>query len=214
MNETIRANLNQYITDLFAPEDDVLMWIQAEAARSELPAISVQAHEGRLLQLLVHAIGARKIVEIGTLAGYSGVWLARALPPGGKLYTLEKSSKHAAIARNNFTRAKVDDRVELLEGAALDSLVKLNSQAPFDLVFIDADKSSYLMYLAWSIDHLRPGGMIAAHNALRAGNIITPQNDDDHTMRAFNEALAADPRLHSTILAVGDGMAVGIKKGL
>jgi caffeoyl-CoA O-methyltransferase len=134
------------------------------------------------------------------------------LPADGKLYTLEVSSKHARVAHGSFERAGVSSKVEILEGAALDSLKKLSSSGPFDLVFIDADKEGYPEYLAWAIENLRPGGMVAAHNAFRHGGIIEPQDDGDRAMDAFNRALAADSRLESTILAIGDGMAVGIKR--
>ncbi len=207
------TSVDQYVIDLFSGEDDALRWIQAEADRNGLPQISIHAHEGRLLQLLMMAIGARKAVEIGTLAGYSGTWLARALPADGKLYTLEKSSKHAAVARASFARAGVADRVDLREGDALESLRKLTPLGPFDFVFLDADKTNYPNYLPWAVDNLRPGGIVAAHNALRGGRIIAPESDDDRGMATFNKALADDKRLESTIISVGDGTAIGIKKG-
>lgn len=208
----LNEQLDQYVTDLFAREDEVLARIRAETARQQMPAINLKPFEGRLLQFLIYALAARKVVEIGTLAGYSGVWIARALPPGGKLYTLEKSSKHAEVARASFERAGLADRVELLEGAAQDWLPKLAAKGPFDLVFIDADKGGYPGYLAWAIDNLRLGGMVAAHNAFRNGKVLAPQSDDDQMIQAFNRALADDTRLESMILAIGDGMAVGIKK--
>lgn len=204
--------LNDYVTQLFVEEDETLRWIQAEADRNSLPQISLKAHEGRLLQFLVLAVGAKNAVEIGTLAGYSGIWLARALPEGGKLYTLEKSSKHAQVSRASFERAGVAHKVELLEGDALDSLKKITPRAPFDFVFIDADKGGYPHYLAWAVENLRPGGMLAAHNAFRGGGVLSPQNDDDRGMDDFNRTLANHPQLESTILAIGDGMAVGIKR--
>jgi caffeoyl-CoA O-methyltransferase len=212
MDEETQRKLEQYVTDLFAPEDDVLKWIRAEAERNQLPAIHVRPADGRLLQILMLAIGARLAVEIGTLAGYSGVWIARALPPDGKLYTLEKSSKHAQVARASFERAGIGKKVEVREGSALDWLQKLSAQGPFDFVFIDADKSGYAAYLAWAVDNLRLGGIVAAHNAFRDGRVLVPESDDDRAIQAFNEALASNPRLDSTILAIGDGMAVGIKK--
>jgi len=204
--------LNEYVTGLFAREDEVLRWIKAETQRHGLPNINLQPFEGRLLQILLHALNARKVVEIGTLAGYSGVWIARALPPGGKLYTLEKSSKHAQIARTSFDRAGVSDRVEQVEGSASDMLPKMAAKGPFDLVFIDANKDGYPDYLRWAVDNLRPGGMVAAHNALRSGRILAPETEEDRTIHTFNQSLASDSRLESTILAIGDGMAVGIKK--
>jgi len=207
-----QEQLDSYVNDLFAPEDETLRWIQDEAARHGLPRISVQPFEGRLLQLLVRSIGARTAVEIGTLAGYSGVWIARALPVDGKLYTLEKSSTHAKVARQSFDRAGVSEKVELLEGSAIESLRRLASQAPFDFVFIDADKSSYPAYLAWAVDNLRAGGMVAAHNAYRGGKVLAPESDDDRAMDAFNRSLATHPQLDSHIIGVGDAMAVGIKR--
>ncbi len=212
VNEDLRGQVEKYITDLFSPEDDVLKSIQAEAARQELPTISIRPFEGRLLQFLMTTITARTVLEIGTLAGYSGVWLARALPPDGKLFTLEKSSKHAQVARESFKLAGVEKKVVLLEGSALDSLRKLVDQAPFDFIFIDAEKTGYPDYLAWAVENLRPGGMVAAHNALRGGRILAPESDDDRAMAAFNQSLASNSRLESYIFNVGDGMAVGIKK--
>ncbi len=210
--ENTQAGLNTYITDLFAPEDDALRWIQAEAERNGLPAISILPFEGRLLQLLLHALGAKQIVEIGALAGYSGTWLARALPADGKLYTLEKSSKHAKVARAAYEKAGVANRVELIEGDAQESLRKLSAKGPFDFIFIDADKGGYPAYLAWAVENLRVGGMVAAHNALRHGRIIAPESDDDRAMIAFNQALADNPLLESGIIGVGDGLAVGIRR--
>lgn len=212
MNDRLRAQLDEYTSELFVQEDETLRWIQAQAESHQLPAISVRPFEGRLLQILVAMVGARTIVEIGALAGYSGTWLARALPADGKLYTLEKSAKHAAIARASFERAGVADRVHLLEGEAQASLRTLSERAPFDMVFLDADKVSYPSYLRWAVEHLRPGGLVAAHNAFRSGKVLNAQSDDDRAMDAFNRALAAEARLDSTILAIGDGMAVGIKR--
>jgi predicted O-methyltransferase YrrM len=139
--------------------------------------------------------------------------MARALPPGGRLYTLEKSSKHASVARAGFERAGVADRVELLEGDAQNSLAKLTPRGPFDMVFIDADKGRYPVYLAWAIDNLRPGGLVVAHNAFRSGLILSPDSDEDRLIDTFNRSLAAEPHLEAMILAIGDGFAVGMKKG-
>jgi predicted O-methyltransferase YrrM len=212
MPDNLQDQINAYITDLYAPEDDALRWIQAEADRNGLPTISIQPFEGRLIQLLLLALGARKVVEIGALAGYSGTWIARALPPGGKMYTLELSPKHAQVSRAAYAHAGVADRVELIEGAALESLKKLSAQGPFDFVFIDADKTGYPDYLGWAVDNLRSGGMVAAHNALRHGRIVAPESDDDRAMAVFNRLLAENPKLQSGIIGVGDGLAVGIKR--
>jgi caffeoyl-CoA O-methyltransferase len=205
--------LDQYIADLFAPEDEALQWIQAEADRQGIPPISILPDEGKLIYFLAKAIGARRAVEIGVLAGYSGVWIARALPADGKLYALELSERHARIAKRSFERAGVAERVDILEGPALNSLEKVAPNGPFDFVFIDADKPGYVDYLNWAVENLRPGGMVAAHNALSGRRILTPENEQDFAMAAFNRALADNPRLDSTIIAVGDGLAAGIKKG-
>src|SRR5690606_18777266 len=153
--------------EIFAAEDDALQWIQEETRRNNMPQISLSPQEGRLLQFLVRSVGARKAVEIGTLAGYSGTWLARALPEDGRLITLEMDSKHARVARANFERAGVSGKVELIEGPALSSLKNIQDRGPFDFVFIDADKGGYPRYLEWAISNLRSGGMVAAHNAFR-----------------------------------------------
>lgn len=212
LNDSTRTKFDEYVSDIYVQEDEALKWIQAEAERQQLPNISIRAFEGRLLQMLVIMSGAKKMVEIGALAGYSGTWLARALPAGGKLFTLEKSSKHAGVARASFERAGVSDRVELIEGDALDSLKKLATQGPFDLVFIDADKGGYPAYLAWAVANLRPGGIVAAHNAFRSGKTLAPQDDDDRGMDNFNRSLAENDQLESFIFAIGDGLAVGVKK--
>jgi caffeoyl-CoA O-methyltransferase len=212
MNDFLRKQMDDYASALFVQEDETLRWIQAQAEANQLPAISVRPFEGRLLQILVALVGAKTVIEIGALAGYSGTWLARALPADGKLYTLEKSAKHAAIARASFERAGVANRVELLEGDAHTSLSHLAQRAPFDMIFLDADKVSYPAYLKWAVANLRPGGLVAAHNAFRSGKVLNAQTDDDRAMDAFNRALAAEPTLDSMILAIGDGMAVGIKQ--
>ncbi len=206
-----KAARDAYVTGLFAQEDEALAWIQAETRRHNMPQISLSAQEGRLLQWLAQTLQARRIVEIGTLAGYSGTWLARALPADGRLYTLEVNSLHARVARAGFARAGLDDRVHLLEGPALASLQKISAEAPFDLIFIDADKEGYPQYLAWALEHLRIGGVIAAHNAFRGGRVLAPESEEDGGMDRFNRALAAEPRLSSTLIAVGDGMAVGVR---
>jgi predicted O-methyltransferase YrrM len=212
INDMNRAKLDVYVSELYVEEDEALKWIQSEAERNGLPTISVRGFEGRLLQMLVYMSSAKQVVEIGTLAGYSGTWLARALPSDGKLYTLEKSSKHAAVARASFERAGVSDKIELLEGDALDSLKKVAPHGPFDMVFIDADKDRYPAYLGWAVDHVRTGGMVVAHNAFRSGRILDLTDDGDHLMDQFNRSLSVDARLESMILAVGDGFAVAVKK--
>lgn len=206
-----REQFEDYIAQLFAPEDDALRQANEEAHRNGMPAISVNPQDGALLQWLMRSINARTVVEIGTLAGYSGIWMARALPPGGKLYTIEKSSNHASVAQASFERAGVADMVEIVLGAGSDVLRKLGEKGPFDMVFIDADKGGYPAYLSWAVDNLRVGGIVAAHNAYRHGRLFAPESDDDRIMKTFLESLAAHPRLHGMIIPLGDGMAVGLK---
>jgi caffeoyl-CoA O-methyltransferase len=212
MSNDLREHFEDYIGDLFAEEDDTLRWIQSEARRQDLPAISIQPQDGYLLQWLAKITGARKAVEIGTLAGYSGVWIGRGLPDDGKLYTIERSGKHAEVARASFDRAGLNGKVELFQGEALDILRKLSSRGPFDMVFIDADKASYPDYLAWAVENLRPGGVLAAHNAYRGGGVLQPENEEDRIMHQFNEILASHPRLNGFIIPLGDGMAVAFKQ--
>lgn len=196
----------------FAQEDEILRWIQTEAQRHDLPTISLQPLEGKLLHLLVRSSGAKKIVEIGALGGYSGTWLARALPADGHLWTLEKSAKHADVARAAFAKAGLSEKVTLVEGDALPSLQTLSAHAPFDFVFMDADPENYVNYFQWVRTHLRTGGILAAHNALAAGNIAAPNSDRSRGMAAFQDALLADTDFDSTIIAWGDGIVFAVKR--
>lgn len=204
--------IETYINQLFAQEDDALRWIREESKRNGLPEISVSPHEGALLQLLLRSVGAKKAVEIGALGGYSGTWLARGLPEDGKLYTLELSGKHAQVARSGFERAGVSNRVKVIEGDAQQSLRNLSKEAPFDFVFIDADKGGYPAYFDWAAKNLRTGGMVTAHNALRGGKVINPQSEDEKTIANFNRTLAEHPDFFGLVLDIGDGTAVGIKR--
>lgn len=208
----MRDRLDAYTTALFAPEDEILKWIQAEAAARQLPSISVKPFEGRLLQFLLQAISAKKVVEIGALAGYSGTWIARALPPDGALYSVEKNHAHAELTRETFERAGLTGRAHVLEGDALVMLSKLTPHGPFDFVFIDADKLSAPRYLDWAERNLRTGGIVAMHNAFRRGHVLDPQTDEDHAVDDFNRLVASRPSLSATIIGVGDGLLVAIKQ--
>lgn len=204
------AAIADYIHNLFGAEDDALRAARLAPGQNGMPSISVRPEEGRLLHLLARMIGARKIVEIGVLAGYSGIWLARALPAGGRLYAVECEPKHIRVARESFRRAGVLDRVDLREGEAHAVLTALSAEGPFDFCFIDADKESYPVYLDWALANVRPGGVIAAHNALRGGRVVAPESDTDHLIRRFNQRMAEEPRLLSTLVPMGDGLAVGL----
>jgi caffeoyl-CoA O-methyltransferase len=165
------------------------------------------------LQFLVRACGAVRALEVGTLGGYSGIWIARGLVPDGKLITLEKEPAHAEVARQHFTSAGVTDRVEIRVGNAHLLLQELASEGPFDFVFIDAEKPGYPAYFDWALEHTRLGGVIAAHNAFRGGSVAGERADDDfsETMRDFNRRVAAEPRVISTIYPAGDGTLLAVK---
>jgi caffeoyl-CoA O-methyltransferase len=204
---------SDYITKVFVPQDKILEQILEDIPKKGLPAIAIRAEEGRYLQFLTRSCGAKKAIEIGTLGGYSGTWIARGLVDGGKLITLEKESKHADVARENFVKAGVADRVEIKVGDAHDTLKTLTKDAPFDFIFIDAEKTGYKNYFDWAVENVRVNGIIAAHNALRRGTIVDPSNNETDTVatRAFNEYVAKHPRVISTIFPGGDGMVVAVK---
>lgn len=205
--------INKYIVDLFAVQDQALLHALEDSPKRGLPTINVKPEEGRFLQFLVRACGVKKAVEIGTLGGYSGIWIARGLLPGGKLITLEKEPLHAAVAREHFKEAGLENMVEIRIGDAHASLQRLQQDGPFDFVFIDAEKTGYPEYLDWALVNVRQGGLIAAHNAFRKGSVIGLVDKDQYTemMQAFNRRVAGDPRLLSTIHPAGDGMLVAVK---
>jgi predicted O-methyltransferase YrrM len=205
--------VSEYITRLFSKEDEVQKQVFQAVPEKGLPAIMIKPEEGRFLQFLTQAANAHRAVEIGALGGYSGIWIARGLAPGGKLITLEKEPRHAEVAREHFKMAGVDDRIEIRVGEALDLLDELSSQGPFDFVFIDADKGSYPAYYTWAMDNLRVGGILAAHNALRKGSVAGTGAEDEFTaiMKDFNQRVSEDPRGISTIFPAGDGTIISVK---
>jgi caffeoyl-CoA O-methyltransferase len=213
---TIHYNdtLSRYITELFASEA-VLQRIHDAIPQRGLPAIAIRPEEGRFLQFLVAACGARTAVEIGTLGGYSGAWIARGLPADGRLITLEMEPRHADVARDHFQLAGVAAKVDLRLGDAHALLPALAAEGPFDFCFIDAEKSGYDRYLDWALQNIRRGGVIAAHNAFQNGGVADPADRDPQTevMRAFNRRFASEPNLLSTIFPAGDGMLVGVVTG-
>jgi predicted O-methyltransferase YrrM len=209
--------VDAYLSEHLVEPDPVLDAALADSDRAGLPAIQVTALQGKLLQLLARATGARRILELGTLGGYSTIWLARALPPGGRLVTLEVDPRHAEVARANLARAGVADGVEIRLGPALETLPQLAAGDPFDLVFLDADKPAYPDYLPWLVRLCRPGGLIIADNVVRQGQVADPDNTEANVVgaRRFTELLAADPRLSATtIQTVGakghDGFALAV----
>ena len=203
--------LEHYITELFAAEDPILSKIRARHESEKLPAVNVSPEEGKLLHLLLLLIQARRVLEIGSLGGYSGVWLARALPADGRLVTIERDPKHARIAREAFAAAGLQDRIELIEGPALDVLPTL--QPGFDAVFIDADKEPLPHYFAWGMKLLRRGGLLLCDNAFFHGAAVDPNDHSPNAegVRKFNELASRDPRLVATIIPVRDGLVIGVK---
>jgi predicted O-methyltransferase YrrM len=215
------AAVDNYITDLFVPPDSALEAALQASTAAGLPQISVSPNQGKLLMILAQFKGAKSILEIGTLGGYSTIWLARALPKDGRLISLEADPKHAEVARANIARAGLAGVAEVRLGKALDTLPKLASEgiAPFDLVFIDADKPGYPDYLKWSLKLSRSGTLIIADNVVRNGDIVDSASSDANVqgMRRFNELLAAEPRVTATELqTVGskgyDGLAFALVK--
>ncbi len=211
--------VDRYIRGLLVPEDPILDAALETSRAAELPPINVSPTQGKLLHLLARIQGARRILELGTLGGYSTIWLARALPADGRLITLEANAKHAEVARENIARAGLARLVEVRLGSALDSLKQMIASgcAPFDFIFIDADKSGYPDYLTWTLKLSRPGAMIIADNVVRNAKVLDPSSDDPDVqgIRRFNELLAAEHRLSATtIQTVGskgyDGFALAM----
>ncbi|WP_436912032.1 O-methyltransferase [Klebsiella michiganensis] len=194
--------VDNYLVTALIPTDPLLSQVLENNQRAGLPAIDVAANQGQFLALLVRMTGARRILEIGTLGGYSTIWMARELPAYGELLTLEADAHHAAVARENLRLAGVDDRVAVLEGPALASLETLGERPPFDLIFIDADKPNNPYYLRWALRYSRPGTVIVGDNVVRDGEVTNPDSADERVqgVRAFIDMMGSDPRLTVTAL--------------
>jgi predicted O-methyltransferase YrrM len=214
--------VDAYITERLIGADAALESALAANAAAGLPAIDVSAPQGRLLYLLARAVGARRILEVGSLGGYSAIFLARALGEGGRLVTLELEQKHADVAAANLERAGLRERVDIRVGPALDSLPALEREGagPFDLVFIDADKANNANYFAWGVKLARPGSLVIVDNIVRAGAVIDRASADfgAEGARALFDAMRAEPRVDATaVQTVGskgwDGFAIAIVKG-
>ncbi len=203
--------IHAFITETFAKEDGPARSARLDSPGLGLPEISINAEEGRFLMLLAAAAKARLAVEIGTLGGYSGIWIARGLSQGGKLITIDVNPHHSKVAAGHFAAAGLADRVELLTGDASSELRNISPRAPFDFVFIDADKEGYPEYFEWAVQNVRTGGLIAAHNAFRGGRIVQSNSGEPEIMRKFLEKTAMDPRVISTIYPGGDGTLVAVK---
>ncbi len=210
MNPESWSAVDEFISGTLAPHDEALEAAVRASEEAGLPSIQVSPPQGKLLHLLARAIGARSILEFGTLGGYSTIWLARALPDGGRLITLEAEPRNAEVARENIARAGLSDLVDLRVGAALDLLPALDAESagPFDLTFIDADKVHTPDYFAWALDRTRPGGLIVADNVVRGGTLAEADSDDPTILaqRRLHEQIAADPRVTATTI-----QTVGVK---
>jgi predicted O-methyltransferase YrrM len=222
VSEALWTEVEQYFSDLLGLSDPALEAALAASAEAGLPRINVAPTQGRLLYLLARAMSARTVLEIGTLGGYSAIWLARALPTGGRLITLEADPRHAEVARANIARAGLGDVVDVRLGKALDTLPQLAGAgvAPFDLFFIDADKPNNVAYFDWALRLSRPGSLVIVDNVVRDGDVIDAASDDESVqgVRRFNERLAAEPRVSATaIQTVGskgyDGFALALVTG-
>ena len=200
-----------YIASLFGAEDELLASLREEADRTGLPPIAISADEGRLLQVLLTAIHARRVLEVGTLGGYSAICMARALPPQGQVLSIEIDERHAAFARKYIGRASLADRIEVRVGRALDVLPALDGER-FDAIFLDADKEPLPTYFEWALRLVRPGGLIIGDNALWGGRVYDASENDDRTrgVREFNRRMASDPRVLGIIVPTHDGVAVAV----
>ena len=209
--------VDNYFGDLLAPTDAQLDAALAANREAGLPAIDVSRLQGKFLNVLVQITQPRRVLEIGLLGGYSTIWLARALPEDGRIISLEFSPLHAEVARKNLAHAGLLDRVDIRVGAALDTLPTLQSSAPFDLIFIDADKPSNPHYLEWALKLARPGTVIVVDNVVRDGKVADPASPDEDIKgtRRMTELMAAEPRLTATVMQnVGvkgyDGFAIAV----
>ena len=217
MTQVLWTAVDNYVSHLLAPHDQAMQEVLAASAESGLPEIQVSPAQGKLLHILAHMVNARNILEIGTLGGYSTIWMARALQPGGRVLSLEFNPKHAEVARANFARAGLSDQIEVRVGPALETLPKVAAEGrgPFDLIFIDANKSAMAEYFDWALKLSRPGSVILSDNVIRDGAVIDAVSPDPDVqgVRRFNERLGAEPRVSATeIQTVGskgyDGFAL------
>jgi predicted O-methyltransferase YrrM len=211
------ARVDDYF-EVLSPEDEHLRATKAATARAGLPDIAVAPNQGKLLRLLAEMVGARRILELGTLGGYSTLWLARALPSHGTLVTLEIDPAHAEVARASLAAAGVGALVDVVLGPASDTLQRLAADGtePFDLVFIDADKTGYPAYLDWAAEHLRVGGLVLADNTFGFGHVHDPASAGEdaagvEALALFADRLANGGRFRATILPTAEGLSLGVK---
>jgi caffeoyl-CoA O-methyltransferase len=221
MNPELFESVDQYISELFHDEDEGLKATEQSIIESCIPLISISPNQGKFLQLLAKLSNAKKILEVGTLGGYSTIWMARALPENGKLVTLEIDKKHAEVAQQNFDRCGLASKIDIRLGKAIETLPQLLEEGagPFDMIFIDADKPPYTEYFQWALKLSRPGTLIIADNVIREGKVLLKESPDEMVsgVRRFNEYLANSKDVSATIFqTIGtkehDGMAMAIVK--
>lgn len=209
------AAIMKFVEDVHSPQDESLEYALKVLKENDMPEIQIAAMEGKTLQLLLSMIKAEKVLELGTLSGYSGLWMLRGIKKGGKLITVEYEPKHAEVAADVFRHAGVENRVEILQGAGMDVLDEIKKRGPFDAVFIDADKHNYENYARFVFDLLNPGGLIIGDNAYLFGDLAgkEPQSEEDKMriagMQGFHKFLAE--KTVSVCLPTPDGLAVGLK---
>lgn len=219
MRDSYPESSLSYIRSLYAQESDILASVRASAEQFNKAGIQVGAEEGRLLQWIIRQYRVHTIVEIGTFVGYSALWMASALPEDGYLYSCEFDPEHAATARTHFAHSPHAGQITLLEGDALESLKTLSAKAPFDMIFIDADKGGYPDYLDWAEQHIRPGGLIIGDNTLLFGSVYQDEpprrvsKRSWNAMRAFNQRLADSSKFDTIMLPTAEGLTLAVKKG-
>jgi predicted O-methyltransferase YrrM len=221
MSQNLFESVDNYISDLFGDQDEALMAAERSITEANIPQISVSPNQGKFLQVLARLCKASRILEIGTLGGYSTIWMARALPSTGRLISLELDPNHAAVARKNIIHAGLDSIVDIRIGKALDSLAQMKTEnvAPFDMIFLDADKPPYAEYFQWALRLSKSGTLIVADNVIREGKVLDKATPDPMVQGAqrFNQLLASHPGVTATIIqTVGskehDGMAIAVVK--
>lgn len=202
-----------YMVRLFPVEDELLRQLRHDAVAAEIPEIQISPEQGAFMQVMLRAMGTRRIIEVGTLGGYSAIIMARAIPEDGRVVTIERDPFRAEFAREQARKAGLDGKIEVRIGAGVDVLEReLAGSEPYDFAFIDADKPSYVRYLELIFPMMRKGGVIAGDNALAWGRIAeeNPDDPDVRGMQSFNRAMASHPGLQSSIVPVGDGMCIGV----
>ncbi len=212
-----KSEITQWIYEHFLPVDSNLEIIRKNTMDANFPSIQIRPMDGRLIEILVRSIQPQKILEIGTLTGYSTLCLLRGLQPSGHLWTIEKNPNHAEMARTHFRMFGYENEVTLIEDKALNVLEQIKHEAPFDLIFIDADKVNYPKYFQWSADHIRKGGLLLADNTLAFGNLAKNEFNSDRDkettkgIQEMNRLIASHPDFRSTLIPTSEGLTLGIR---